>query len=326
MVSTALQIYRQFGAAAFVRGIEISVLQSAIEKGLYFVSYTLLKKLHRHFYKATNTTTTYMYLLYGYISGWVYLPITVPIDAWKTQIQTCKSHATNDKGSNNTTQSQMDILFSMINDPSYNFYKGLSAYFVLCWKPAIQYWIYERLKILLLTNKQRHSARNTTSRPHKQQQLTNVESFILGMVARTISTIVVYPYIRAKVLLQTKQLPVTATRSSLPCNDQSNNHMQSRQNCSDDAIPVVARSIATSKSSLDRTLFQHPWNRKTIDNICQLYYGIGPELTRGILSAAIMLMMKEHIVQYALVVQQWNKTKRDEESIFPNNELSQALK
>ena len=71
-------------------------------------------------------------------------------------------------------------------------YKGIQAYTVLCLKPAIQYTVFEQIKQRLLRGTQRTS-------------LHAGESFVLGMVARTISTILVFPYVRAKVLMQTTQ-------------------------------------------------------------------------------------------------------------------------
>jgi adenine nucleotide transporter 17 len=263
MIQLTMDLYYRYGITAFVRGIEISALQSALEKGLYFLSYTLLKKLHRFLSKTTTTSkNSYLYLLYGYFSGWVHLPLTLPLDAWKTQVQSSQSPS----GIFN-----ISMLAHMIQDPSFQFYKGISTYTVLCMTPAIQYWIYEQLKILLLRKKQNLASNNATS----LQQMTILETFILGMISRTVSTLLVYPCIRRKVLLQT--MHQTSKEPSLPRKE-----------------PMLLVDPSNENKANASVQTPYEWKR-VVESIKQLYYGIGPELTRGILSASIMLMMKEHI-------------------------------
>jgi solute carrier family 25 (peroxisomal adenine nucleotide transporter), member 17 len=271
MIQFTIDLYRLFGIKPFVRGIEISALQSSLEKGLYFLSYTLLKKLHRSLFNTTTSSSNrYVYLLYGYLSGWVHLPITMPLDAWKAQVQ---SRPSPNAASNRT------LLIQLLRDPSFEFYKGLSSYYVLCMTPAIQYWIYEQLKILRLRQKQSRAVGRQSS------QLSFGESFVLGMISRTISTLLVYPYIRRKVLLQTKQKVSDLSLSS------SRDH----------ELPVDPMASTTSSiRGCDVMTSPNEWNR-FVESIKQLYYGVGPELTRGILSASIMLMVKERI---ALLVRQ----------------------
>jgi solute carrier family 25 (peroxisomal adenine nucleotide transporter), member 17 len=278
MIQFTFDLYRQFGITPFIRGIEISALQSSLEKGLYFLSYTSLKKMHRVLSNATTpSTNSYVYLLYGYLSGWVPLPFTMPLDAWKAQLQSSRLI----NGESNIT-----MLVQLMRDPSFQFYKGLSSYYVLCMTPAIQYWIYERLKMLLLRKKQ--NRQSTIGNGMHSEQLTLVESFLLGIVSRTISTLLVYPYIRRKVLLQTKQHAPNESLSSYKGHEWPID--QSCKTDIDDARSAPLPSVLSSTA----------WWR-FVQNIKHLYYGIGPELTRGILSASIMLMIKEHISSLVLV-------------------------
>lgn len=119
-------------------------------------------------------------------------------------------------------------------------YKGIQAYVVLCFKPALQYTVFERVKASLVANR-------------KNKTLSASESFLLGMMARTISTILIFPYLRAKVVLQTST--TSATRS----------------------IPQMLQ-----------TMYQN-------GGVASWYQGLGPELTRGVLSSAFMLMIKEQL-------------------------------
>lgn len=120
-------------------------------------------------------------------------------------------------------------------------YKGIQAYTVLCLKPALQYTVFEQVKATVVAN------RNV-------KVLGAAEAFVLGMIARAISTVCMFPYLRAKVVLQ-------ATGRKI-------------------SIPKLLSEMA-----------QQP------GGIANWFQGLGPELTRGVLSAALMLMIKEQIGQ-----------------------------
>jgi hypothetical protein len=120
-------------------------------------------------------------------------------------------------------------------------YKGIQAYTVLCLKPALQYTVFEQVKATVVANR-------------KVKVLGAAEAFVLGMIARAISTVCIFPYLRAKVVLQ-------ATGRKI-------------------SIPELLSEMA-----------QQP------GGIANWFQGLGPELTRGVLSAALMLMIKEQIGQ-----------------------------
>jgi hypothetical protein len=125
-------------------------------------------------------------------------------------------------------------------------YKGIQTYVVLCLKPAIQYTVFEQVKRILLKGK--------TS----NQKLSAVQSFLLGMVARTVATIAVFPYIRAKVVLQTQ-------------------NVGDERHGTKESIPTMLQKMYTA------------------GGLAAWFQGLGPELTRGVLSSALMLMIKEQI-------------------------------
>lgn len=119
-------------------------------------------------------------------------------------------------------------------------YKGIQAYTVLCLKPALQYTVFEQVKAMVVANR-------------LPQKLYASEAFILGMIARTISTVCIFPYIRAKVVLQTR----TDRQVS---------------------IPQLLADMYSERG------------------FASWFQGLGPELTRGVLSSALMLMIKEQLV------------------------------
>ena len=73
-----------------------------------------------------------------------------------------------------------------------NYYKGIQAYYVLCFKPALQYTVFEQVKGILVKSR-------------KQKTLSAAEAFLLGMVARAVATVAVFPFVRAKVVMQSRK-------------------------------------------------------------------------------------------------------------------------
>jgi len=234
MLQFARKLYEREGPAVFFRGIETSSFQSALEKALYFFAYTALKTIHQTVTGGAKLDTA-TNLLMGCAAEWAHLPISLPVDAWTTKIQT-------------SNQAPMAILLSMLSkDNKREWYKGITAYYLLCFKPALQYTIYEQVKAVVLAGR-------------KDKTLTAAEAFVLGSIARTLATLLVFPFLRAKVLMQTSKAETGRGDS------------------------------ASSNSTMD-VLWQQ-WKRAGIGG---LYVGIAPELSRGILSSALMLMIKERI-------------------------------
>jgi len=137
-------------------------------------------------------------------------------------------------------------------------YKGIQAYTVLCLKPAIQYTVFEQVKGLVLAK--RRLARRGGGKGG--EALSAAEAFFLGMVARTIATVVVFPYLRAKVMLQ--------SNTQTPSTDGNNTQKKAD-------IPAMIAQMYND------------------GGMAEIFQGIGPELTRGVLSAALMMMVKEKI-------------------------------
>ena len=259
-------------------GIEVAVLQNAIEKYIYVVAYTTLKRYHDQYYynhtsntasgrnsnhhaqhddtqKATTTMSAVlmmmmMDILYGYMAQWVHLPITIPLDTWKTQIQIYNCTTKSNKYV--TSDPKWEILYHVLYPhdnshdgstattpkkhyyfPMQHLYFGISSYLITCWKPAIQYTIYESIKRLRIQRRQQQRQfgtshpnhihhTTTTSRPtttNSNNALSWMESFLIAIIARTISTIIIYPYIQRRILqlqLQSQQQQQQPQKNQAP--------------------------------------------------------------------------------------------------------------
>mmetsp|Transcript_11174 Transcript_11174/g.30915 ORF Transcript_11174/g.30915 Transcript_11174/m.30915 type:complete len:305 (-) Transcript_11174:409-1323(-) len=233
----AATLYDKQGAGVYFQGIETSAVQSAMEKAFYFFAYTVLKQMHGVItLQPSSSMGASTNLALGCLAEWAHLPITMPIDCLTTAIQT-----------NTKKESAVALMLSILQKG--DMYKGLQAYYVLCFKPALQYTVFEQVK-------------KTVLKGRKNKSLTAGEAFLLGMVARAVATIAVFPFLRAKVVMQTRKKK-----------------------------PDADEVDATPPPSLMSML----WEMYQTDGIGGLYQGLGPELTRGVFSAALMLMIKEQI-------------------------------
>ena len=243
MITFSRKLYERESMVVFFRGMETSAFQSALEKALYFFAYTFLKEAygvltgHRQLGAVPN-------LALGCMAEWAHLPISMPIDYMTTQIQT-------------STDAPLKVLLNMLSmkNKAGTWYKGIQAYYVLCFKPALQYTIFEQVKAIWVKSR-------------KVKTLGAAEAFFLGIVARTVATILCFPYLRAKVLMQKAKSDESAK------NDDENGTAENQP-------PVTMGAVL--------------WAALEADGMAGLYQGLGPELTRGIFSAGLMLMIKERI-------------------------------
>jgi len=251
MTSYASLMYEnEGGITPFYSGVATSAFQSATEKSLYFFAYTFLKNGWTDITGNPNIGAL-SNLILGCFAEWAHLPVTLPIDCVTTAIQT------DDKN-----RGAFVLLGNILSTKGIGgFYKGIEAYTVLCLKPAIQYTVYEQVKQFVISARRANAAAATgnnstrTTKDVVDESLNAAEAFFLGMFARVIATMLTYPYLRAKVMLQS-----TYGNAKVK--------------------PTIPQMIAEQFAS---------------GGVWGLYQGIGPELTRGVFSAALMMMVKEKI-------------------------------
>ncbi|KDO31466.1 hypothetical protein SPRG_04081 [Saprolegnia parasitica CBS 223.65] len=223
------------------KGVGYKAAQSTLSKFLYFYAYTSMANALTS--KDAKSLSTAMNLVVGYLAELFHLPLSLPLEVIITRMQTTKG---------DTKQSFFQLLQTMWDENNgqlAGFYKGFSAYFVLCLQPAIQFTAFEQVKKLYLKSKASSS-------------LSAIEAFMLGAAARSLATLVVFPYIRAKVIMQAKA-KAAAGDATPP-----------------ETIPAILQRLVRD------------------EGIGSLYRGLYPELTKGALSAAFMLMVKEKIEAY----------------------------
>jgi len=272
-------IYAERGCRGFFTGIEYAVVQSFIEKFVYFFAYVSFKGIYLKRRSLSskgqvnnisgNEISTVPNLIIGYLSELSHLPLTVPLEVIITRFIT--SH-----GKLNSLNAAMKQIYS--DNGILGFYKGFEAYFVTGFRSAIQYTIFEQLRssVLKTINSSRQIKNNGNSFS-PVTSLTSRQAFILGALSRAIATLIVFPFIRAKTL-------VMSNPSKQINNATENSNLQRKEGNVQSDDTSSHKSIADTLKILVKE-----------EGPGALYKGMGTELVRGMLSSALMLMIKERL-------------------------------
>ncbi len=179
-------------------------------------------------------------------------------------------------------------------------YKGAAAFLVLGLKNAVQFAVYEPTKRWQI-------ARNAGS------ALTPLQAFLHGAFSRLVSDTVLFPARRAKVLQQRGHLSDGTSKVA------SNPTMVRRHSFGQREPPITSSETIRTCGRLVLLLaacYMQPVSRcltrllalRSVDlqlgvlgrvvrekGLLAVFDGLGPELVRGMLSGALMLMVKEYI-------------------------------
>jgi len=173
----ARKIYSDGGVPAFFAGVGVGACQSAIEKGIYFFAYSLLKSAASSILGAKQLSTPTSLVL-GYCAEWSHMPVTLPIEVVCKTMQTRKpgkgEAGGGSSGGGVGNGGVFGVISAILKEKGVGgFYRGLSAYIVLCLKPAIQFTIYEQLRLALL--KRRAGPGGAAN--NKMKQLSTVQVY-----------------------------------------------------------------------------------------------------------------------------------------------------
>lgn len=162
-------------------GLFASLLAATTQNFVYFYSHSYFRSSYSSFFNLSSLNTP-TELLIGGISGASSQVFTLPLSVITTRQQTCTPQ---------DRESFIKTLLSIVNqDGVQGLWRGLEASLILCVNPAITYGLFEKIKATLIIDSSRH--------------LSTFEAFFIGVVSKTLATIVTYPYIMAKVRIQHK--------------------------------------------------------------------------------------------------------------------------
>lgn len=264
------KIYQKKGILGWYHGLLSTVVGTAAQNFSYFYWYSIVKKVYANIYKniPNHKPSTLTELFLGAVAAAISQCFTMPIGVITTQQQTDKHHK-------NFVQLIKEILDQ---DGISGLWRGLRVSLVLCINPSITYGSYERLKQVLYGSK---------------EFLGPLESFSLGVLAKSLATVATQPLIVSKAMIQKK------AKSKKPTD-----------------ATATATATATSNSNLDKPLkkdeedeedededddikfdhftdaLAHLWHTEKLHG---LYKGIAPQLLKGVFVQGLLFMFKDQI-------------------------------
>ncbi|KAK6199315.1 mitochondrial carrier domain-containing protein [Scheffersomyces amazonensis] len=247
------KIYAKKGILGWYHGLFSSLLGTAAQNFAYFYWYTIVKRvyanLNKHIPNHKASTLTELFL--GALAAAISQLFTTPIGVITTQQQTDKHHKS-------LYQLTKEILE---HDGIHGLWRGLRVSLVLCINPSITYGSYERLKQILYGNK---------------QFLKPLESFSLGVLAKSLATVATQPLIVSKAMIQKKV-------SKKPKTKEGENPLGDNEHDDEDE-DIVFNSFTHA--------LVHLWKSEKFNG---LYKGIAPQLIKGVFVQGLLFMFKDQL-------------------------------
>ncbi|XP_074292206.1 peroxisomal adenine nucleotide carrier 1-like [Silene latifolia] len=235
------------------QGLGTKNLQSVIQQFIYFYGYSFFKRLYL---KKSNSKSmgTSANLIVAAVAGACTVLVTQPLDTASSKMQT--SDFGKSKG-----------LWTTLTEGNWSdAFDGLGISLLLTANPSIQYTVFDQLKNKLLTR--RLSTKNTISES-SPQALSASTAFLLGALSKTIATVLTYPAIRCKVVIQAAER--------------------------EEEKATQTRKTRKTVSGVFYNIWKH-------EGILGYFKGIEAQILKTVLSSALLLMIKEKITKSTWVL------------------------
>jgi len=237
----------------------------------YFFFYSLvrssyIKRLIRRLPAGSKppTLSTLAELVLGAVAGALAQIFTIPVSVIATRQQVGRGDEQGEVSDNSFMTVAREIVEE---DGVTGLWLGLKPGLVLTVNPAITYGMFERIKSIVLL------ARGATS-----TKMGPWLSFVVGALSKTLATVVTYPYIMAKVRIQAGRVDVGETEK------QSQTHPDLHKNRKHPGALKVLVAL---------------WKR---EGFFGWYQGMQAQITKAVLSQALLFMSKEQFETWALVI------------------------
>ncbi|KAI0052250.1 adenine nucleotide transporter [Auriscalpium vulgare] len=296
VTNLALKIVKEEGLTGLYGGFAATMLNTFSMQYAYFFFYSVVRTSYikrlaarRPPGAAAQPLSTAAELLLGAVAGALAQIFTIPVAviATRQQIGSRSKTKAKGKGKENADVEAQNSVEEEERDDSFfgvareivreegvtGLWLGIKPGLVLTVNPAITYGMYERIKSVLLLA--REKAGQTDGK------LTPLLSFALGALSKTLATVVTYPYIMAKVRIQTRS-----------ADDEEAKEEHRR---------AVHHGFHHKKDhhpgALD--ILRRVWKHQ---GFLGWYQGMGAQVLKAVLSQGVLFMSKERFEHWALTI------------------------
>ncbi|KAF9466641.1 adenine nucleotide transporter [Collybia nuda] len=290
MMTVLLQVYRKEGVLGLYRGFGATMLNTFSMQYAYFFFYSFVRNsyINRLTQKLPQGAklgplSTVAELILGALAGALAQIFTIPVSVIATRQQVGRpSHfgkiATPPRPSTSSGPTEDDsflgVAREIIDEEGVTgLWLGIKPGLVLTVNPAITYGVFERVKSFILLAQ----AKSGTG-----MKLSPWTSFIIGALSKTLATVVTYPYIMAKVRIQARSANVDeANEKTQPLPSDSYHHDKKYKHTS--ALDILSRVLKR-------------------EGFVGWYQGMQAQITKAVLSQALLFMSKEQFEHWALEI------------------------
>ncbi|PCH42079.1 mitochondrial carrier [Wolfiporia cocos MD-104 SS10] len=300
VVAVLLRILKEEGIPGYYRGFTATMINTFSMQYAYFFFYSFvrtsyIKRLAARLPAGVKAPplSTAAELILGAVAGALAQIFTIPVSVIATRQQIGPSldrrasragsrvrrdgediEKTAGKETDGYDDSFLGIAREIIEEEGPGgLWLGLRPGLVLTVNPAITYGAYERVKSVLVL------AQEAAGRGSKLSPWT---AFLVGALSKTLATVVTYPYIMAKVRIQARSADTEeAVAEHQP------------------APPKHAYHHAHSKHVGALGILARVWRQ---EGFLGWYQGMGAQITKAVLSQALLFMSKDQFESWALAI------------------------
>jgi hypothetical protein len=262
-VSVLLKEIQTGGMANFVqlwRGARSRIIEQMCTKFTYFYFYSFIKVFVEKTFYNRKKLGTFANILVGYASAFLNNILTLPLQVTSTRVMVSKDKKT-------TQWKEGKIIVE--TEGFTGLWRGIAPSIILCINPAISFAAFDQFKLFVLRS--RHL--------DVDSPLSAREAFIFGAIAKVVATLLTFPFIRVKTLMQVGGSLLGGK------NMKSKVHEKKISNVTEvdhSKLPVSVLLKFILKS----------------EGVGGLYTGLIPQLTKGVAASAVLFAAKEKIFEF----------------------------
>ncbi|KAF3504152.1 hypothetical protein F2Q69_00039779 [Brassica cretica] len=228
------------------QGLGTKNVQSFVSSFIYFYSYSYFKRLHSERIGSKSIGTTANLLIAAASAAFTNI-LTQPLDTASSRMQT--SEFGNAKG-----------FWKTLTEGTWgDAYDGMGITLLLTPNPAIQYTVFDQLKQNLVEKRKAKAKKDSSP-----VVISSFMAFLLGAISKSAATVITYPLIRCKVMIQA-------------ADDTKDNEAKKPRERIKKTIPGVIYAI---------------WEK---EGVLGFFKGLQAQILKTVLSSALLLMIKEKI-------------------------------
>jgi len=285
IMSLLVTILKNEGIGGYYKGFGANMLNTFSTQYAYFFFYSFIRGAYIRRRSAglppgakPPSPSTVAELILGAVAGALAQIFTIPVAviATRQQVSTAKPLTAEDKalGIRRKGNGFLEVAQDIVREDGVGgLWLGIKPGLILTVNPAITYGLFERVKSIVLFSEPAGA------------KMSPLQSFTVGALSKSLATVVTYPYIMAKVRVQARGANESDETDSL-----EKGKPRTKK------APKYSGSLDVLRKVLKQ------------DGFIGWYRGMNAQISKAVLSQALLFMSKDQFERYALVIMiLWSK-------------------